>query len=106
MYQKHEMVKEAVQTSNPQVLSTLAENQYMLVRRAVAKNRNTDSSTLTKLSYDKTLNVSWAALQNSNCRSNRELENYFFHPCVECNKDEISMLTACDNCDLLKQFEY
>lgn len=101
---REELVKKAVISSDVNELKHLSNSPYMLTRRAVAKNRNTDFKTLETLSYDKVLNVSFVALKNPNCRSSRVLNIDFDHPCLDCHKDEVTMLVACKNCDSLNLY--
>lgn len=104
--QKNEMVHLASISTDVKVLDQLSNSEYMLVRRAVANNRHTNPNTLENLAFDKTLNVSFIALKNPNCRSGRKIIHDFVHPCVDCNKDAVSMLQACHGCQTLQEFSY
>jgi hypothetical protein len=98
-----EMIRLSTQSSDSQELDQLSNSHYMLVRRAVARNRNTSSNTLNKLLFDKVKNVAFVASKHQNCTQIREFreEN---HPCIDCQKDEILMQKVCVNCETLNSF--
>ena len=100
METKIELIKEALSTSNILTLKQLSQNQYMHVRRAVARNFYTTAEVLSTLAHDKVLNVSYMALQNPNCNVKRDIEikRGLDHPCVCCVKTELEMQNICSSC--------
>lgn len=100
---KDEMLRLSKQSSCNQELDQLSKSPYMLVRRAVAGNRFTSTDTLNKLAYDKVQNVAFVASKHHNCTQSRNF-NEENHPCVMCEKDEVSMQTMCVNCETLNNY--
>lgn len=100
---KDEMIRLSKQSSDIQELDQLSQSPYMLVRRGVARNRFSSSNTVNKLLFDKVQNVAFFASKHHNCTQTRNF-NEEKHPCVMCEKDEISMQSLCLNCETLNDY--
>lgn len=88
-------------TSCAQTLEGLSKTPHMLVRRAVARSKFTSVDTLNKLAFDKVQNVSYMALQNTNCKVTRIFKEDSLSSCVLCNEDELTR--DCNSC--MKKFK-
>lgn len=100
---REELLRLSKQSNCNKELAKLSESPYMLVRRAVARNRNTNSATLNKLLFDKVQNVAFAASMHRNCTQTRSF-NDEKHPCVICEKDELTMKSQCPSCETLNNY--
>lgn len=92
-----ELLDIAKTSDSQEVLDKLVSSPDATIRRAVARNSNTSSSTLEKLAYDAVENVSFMAVQNPQCKIDRTFK--ISNPCVVCEKDERTM--ECTDCDTL-----
>jgi len=75
-------------SENLDELKTLVDCESMLVRRAIARNKNIDEEIANLLAFDPVLNVSYMASNNPNCTQKRDFSNYSLVGCVVCDKDE------------------
>ncbi|WP_404319337.1 hypothetical protein [Malaciobacter canalis] len=75
-------------SENLDELKVLADCESMLVRRAIARNKNIDEEIANLLAFDPVLNVSYMASNNPNCTQKRDFSNYSLRGCVVCDKDE------------------
>jgi len=75
-------------SDNLDELKTLVDCESMLVRRAIARNKNIDEEIANLLAFDPVLNVSYMASNNPNCTQKRDFSNYSLVGCVVCDKDE------------------
>lgn len=98
---KDSLLDLAKTSTDKDLLSQLALNLDTLVRRAVAGNRYTSSTTLSKLVNDPVMNVAFVANSNPNWASKREFSDSA-HPCVQCDVDERRM--KCSGCEVLQGF--
>lgn len=80
----NEKLELAISTQDIDILYELMKEPWMLVRRAVARNKFTPVDILNLLAYDKVANVSYQAVNNPNCSVHRTISDEE-HPCVCCN---------------------
>ena len=95
-----ELLDIAKTSDSKEILDKLISSPDSTIRRAVARNKNTSSSTLEKLAFDAVENVSFMAVQNPQCRVHRTFK--ISNPCVICEKDERTM--ECTDCDTLNEY--
>jgi len=91
-----ELLNLAKQSTDTKLLDKLTDSVHMIVRRAVARNKNISQKAANRLSYDPVLNVSYMAAQNPNSTVLRNFSEAFLEACVICNKDEREI--DCMNC--------
>lgn len=96
-----EKLQMAINTNDVNLLTLLIKDRAMLVRRAVARNKNTPTSVLNILAYDQSSNVVYHAIKNKNCTVTRNI-NDANHPCVMCDKRGDQM--DCENCPTLEEY--
>jgi hypothetical protein len=92
-----ELIELAISTSNKQTLEILSYHISLNVRGCVAKNKFTSISVLNKLAYDPVLNVSYRAVNNTNCTVNREFKD-IDNKCVKCTISEKDYYYECRKC--------
>jgi hypothetical protein len=97
------MIRISSHSTDAKELEQFAKSNFMLVRRAVARNRYTNSETLNKLLFDKVKNVSFIASKHHNCTQKRVFREEE-HPCIDCQKDETQMQKVCADCETLDNF--
>jgi hypothetical protein len=95
-----ELIHLATTSDELDLLNKLSNSININVRRAVAKNKNIDSSIANKLLFDPVLNVSYQALFNPNVTINRNFDERELTPCVKCTEDERTL--NCKGCAYFK----
>lgn len=100
---ERELVRNAINTKDLEVIENLAKSPYVNVRAAIAENNYTPREIVDLLAKDPVSNVVYVALNNKKCSVNREMnKNDIKHKCVICNKDRLTMVDNCINCKLEK----
>lgn len=93
----NEMIEKALTTSSMEEMRNLVKSPYMLVRRALAKNSNTPTEYINRLSQDPVLNVSYIANNNPKSSIGRTYDENLIPPCVSCQNSEnnLTCMTGC-----------
>lgn len=102
MLEKSEVneIQLALVSNDLKLLNKLSESKSMNTRRALARNRNINSSIANKLLFDPVLNVSYIASLNINRTINRSFNPSSITTCVKCEVDERKL--DCVNCIYIK----
>ena len=94
---EQDLIKLAINTSNPIEIKELSKSHFMNVRRAVARNRHCPNDVLEELAKDPSRNVSYMAQNNKNYLGEiTVLKNE--RPCVKCEKAETYFVAECVDC--------
>lgn len=101
--EKENMLELAKTTSNISILTMLANSEYSIVRRAIARNKYTPLNILEVLINDPVINVSYMARKNMDCLNQQFCCN-INHPCIFCEEDERRL--PCSNCAKFHDYFY
>ena len=91
----------AMVSNDLELLDKLVDSKSMNTRRALARNKNANSTIINKLLFDPVLNVSYIASLNSNRTQNRIFDEHLITSCVKCEVDERKL--DCINCPHVKR---
>lgn len=95
-----ELIHLATISDDLNLLKSLVSSANMNVRRALAKNKNINSTIANQLLFDPVLNVSYLASLNKNTTKTRAFEEHHITPCVKCDIDEREL--NCLSCSYYK----
>ncbi len=91
-------INKALQTKDVEEQKRYLFSYQSIVRKALACNENITTEIANHLAFDKTLNVSFVALQNKHCTVKRDLpEKEIQHRCIVC-KEDITNPAKCLTC--------